>query len=466
MKRTRIVLFTLLILLLVSGASAAAQSTPSQKANGPARMNAAAASTRWSGDRIDRASVGSGDDRGRYPSVVSAGGTTYVSYYDATNHDLRLAHYVGSSGNCGSNNSWYCGTLDSTGDVGQYSSLAVDSSSSNLHLGIAYYDATNYSLKYVSYSCFGGVCGANIYTILTSTLAYVGQYASLKFDSTGVAHMAYQVYSATSGVGYAYSVSSGGNCGVGSAAGKWQCDIIETGIGLGQYTSLDLNNSNQPRIAYYDSNNRDLRYEVWLGTATGNCGPGNNWWCGRVDSVGDMGRFASMQVNRTTNNAYIAYYDATLGKLKYAHWAGGSGNCGDQFAGNTVWWCDTIDDMGTGLTQAGISLALDKSAYPHILYQDASDPMAPAVLRIARPNSALGQLIGNCGPSGGIFLTWQCDVLDMGDSYTNEADYASITFNSGGLATVAYYESDTFYTTGYLKVLQELSQLYLPLLTK
>jgi hypothetical protein len=267
-------------------------------------------------------------------------------------------------------------------------------------------------------------------------------------------------------VGYAHSVSSGGNCGVGPAASKWQCDIIETGTGLGQYTSLDLNDSNQPRIAYYDSNNLDLRYEVWLGTGTGNCGPSNNWWCGRVNFAGDFGRFASMQVNQTTNNAYIAYYDATLGKLKYAHWIGGGGNCGDTFLGNVVWQCETIDDMGTGLTQAGISLAVDAGGYPNIVYQDASDPMGPAVLKIARPSNVVGQPIGNCGPSGGLFLTWQCDVLDVGGSEVDEANYASLTFNSAGLATVAYYETDNYYSTGYLKVLQQVLQLSLPLIKK
>jgi hypothetical protein len=201
MKHTRIVLFLLLTLMLVTGVSAAAQSAILQTANAPARADAAAASTGWSGVRIDRASVGSGDDRGKYPSVVVASGTTYVSYYDATNKDLRLARYVGSSGNCGPSNSWYCWTVDSGGDVGQYSSLAVDTHSSVLHLGIAYFDATNYTLKYASYFCFGGSCATTTYTILTSTIAVVGQYASIRFDSAGGVHIAYRVLHSLRGWG-------------------------------------------------------------------------------------------------------------------------------------------------------------------------------------------------------------------------------------------------------------------------
>ncbi len=57
-------------------------------------------------------------------------------------------------------------------------------------------------------------------------------------------------------------------------------------------------------------------------------------------------------------------------------------------------------------------------------------------------------------------------MLDGGGSYVYEGDYASLTFNSAGLANVAYYETDNYNDTGYLKVLQQQMQLSLPLITK
>jgi hypothetical protein len=47
-----------------------------------------------------------------------------------------------------SSKSWVCETLDSTGDVGYNTSIALDS---NGYAYISYFDSTNYDLKYVVY---------------------------------------------------------------------------------------------------------------------------------------------------------------------------------------------------------------------------------------------------------------------------------------------------------------------------
>lgn len=46
------------------------------------------------------------------------------------------------------------------------------------------------------------------------------------------------------------------------------------------------------------------------------------------------------------------------------------------------WQCDEIDDMGTSLTSMGVALAEDGAGYPIIAYQDASDDLAPAALKV------------------------------------------------------------------------------------
>jgi hypothetical protein len=256
---------------------------------------------------------------------------------------------------------------------------------------------------------------------------------------------------------------------ISGAAGKWQCDKIDSGSnsGLGKYASLDLNGSDQPRIAYYDETNHILKYAQKGGSGL-NCGPSNSWGCRGIEPATDTGKFASLQVNKTGSEIpKIAYYNATTGKLKYARRVGSGGNC--AYSSITLQWewqCDTIDDMGTGLGEAGVSLAVDASDNPYIAYMQAPGGLNANRLKIARPIGVLGLLIGNCGPTGGLFNLWQCDTIDIGGPYTDEAAFAAIALNSAGLASIAYYESDTYYSTGYLKIAYQRLQLFLPLILR
>jgi hypothetical protein len=65
----------------------------------------------------------------------------HISYYDSTNGDLRYARWTGSS--------WSIETVDSTGNVGTSTSLALDS---NDKPHISYQDYTNFNLKYAATS--------------------------------------------------------------------------------------------------------------------------------------------------------------------------------------------------------------------------------------------------------------------------------------------------------------------------
>jgi hypothetical protein len=155
------------VLLVVSAGSGVAGSAP----------RGAASVRPWSTEEIE-----SGGQVGTHVSVAidSISGTTYISYYDADNDDLRMARHVGTGGNCGPASAWYCEVVDSIGDVGQYRSPAVDPLTGLP--SIAYYGASNGALKYAAAYACDGKCLWVSYTIDGGGADHVnGLYASLDF---------------------------------------------------------------------------------------------------------------------------------------------------------------------------------------------------------------------------------------------------------------------------------------------
>src|SRR5260221_2282784 len=80
-------------------------------------------------DIITRDSFG---NVGQYSSIAVGSGDFAITYYDATNGNLKLIYPCGAVG-C-----YVFRTLDSTGDVGQYTSLVL----LNYDYVVSYYDVT------------------------------------------------------------------------------------------------------------------------------------------------------------------------------------------------------------------------------------------------------------------------------------------------------------------------------------
>ncbi len=425
------------------------------------------ASARWFTDRVDYAG-----DVGDYAAIAfdPGTGTPWISYYDATNTALKVAHYVGSGGNCGPNNDWYCEIVDNSGNVGMYSSIDVHPTDpgplNTRRIGVAYYDADNSALKFAEYSCLPS-CQWTIVTVQDSGSVGApsyGQYASLKYTADGKPQIAFYMESSMfdDELNYAYRVSSGGNCGVGSAAGKWHCETVDSGNKMGQYTSIGESDfTGVAHIGYYNGGAGDLKYAYYMGFG-GNCGTGNAWYCVTVDGTdgSNVGRVVSFHAPaNVTDTLQFAYYDATNGRLKYARNVSG-GNCGP---GNSF-QCDDIEYIGTGLTQAGISLALDSYNHPLIAYMSAHVPTGRD-LKVAQPASVLGLPYGNCGPTPDLFDTWQCTTVDD-SGYMLNATYASIAFDpESDLAMIAYSALTTLGATDLMIAEQRLA-VYLPLVLK
>ncbi|MBI5057657.1 MAG: hypothetical protein HZB61_13670 [Nitrospirae bacterium] len=140
------------------------------------------ASGSWVTSKINLYSSGF-DNTGQYTSIaIDSNNKIHISCYNAT--FKWLEYYTNTSG------SWVENDLDGTGDVGQYSSLVVYSSGSFTPVEVAYYDATNGDLKSMGYS---GVLSP--YTV--DSIGDVGRDTSLAIDSNNNFHISY--YDVTNG---------------------------------------------------------------------------------------------------------------------------------------------------------------------------------------------------------------------------------------------------------------------------
>jgi hypothetical protein len=108
-----------------------------------------------SGDESENAVViDSAGTVGGYLSMALDGAANpVISYYDASNGDLKLARCVDPP--CRTPESWRITALDSTADLGLYTSLALDAGERPV---ISYYDLTNQDLKLLS--CSDKICAA------------------------------------------------------------------------------------------------------------------------------------------------------------------------------------------------------------------------------------------------------------------------------------------------------------------
>ncbi|MCP4673998.1 MAG: Ig-like domain-containing protein [Deltaproteobacteria bacterium] len=227
---------------------------------------------------------------------------------------------------------WRIEDVDYAGDVGKFSSLAIDSSD---YIHIGYLDFTNKDIKYATNSS-GGWLSEHITD--TDHSGYNG--ISIDIDASNVVHVGHFESSTDYSAGYlSYTFGNYGSWPAPTA-------IDSSGGILGQHTStvVDQDNTNV-HIAYYDADNQALKYAA---KTTG-------WAFETVDNTANVGTFSSIGID-SSNTIHISYYDEDNHDLKYANGTFGS------------WTVTALDsDRAVG---AYTSLAVDGDDKIHICYVD------------------------------------------------------------------------------------------------
>ncbi len=162
--------------------------------------------------------------------VLDAHGRPHISYCDpadnAAGPSSRVLKYAAWSGS-----DWDIQTVDSGGDVGYYSSLAVGT---NGYPHISYFDYTNRDLKYAAWN------GSSWDTQTVDSAGWVGKSTSLALDTNGYPHISY--------AGLRYAAWNGSD---------WDLERVDS---VGSGTSLALDADGFAHIGYYDAPNADLKY--------------------------------------------------------------------------------------------------------------------------------------------------------------------------------------------------------------
>jgi hypothetical protein len=260
---------------------------------------------------------------GYWTSITAdASGDPMISYLDAA-IGLKFAICNRSSstnGNCDQASDWRNLIVDSAGKVGEYTSIAVDGNGDPM---ISYRDATNADLKFATCDRFASTNGncdqaSDWKKLIVDSAGDVGEYTSIAVDGDGDPMISYRG-GTNADLKFATcnrSASTNGSC---DQTSDWREVTVDSAGDVGWSTSVAVDGNGDPMISYHEDTGWDLKFAMCdlSESANGNCDRTGDWSTETVDSEGDVGRYNSIAVD-ATGNAIIAYNDDMNWDLRFA----------------------------------------------------------------------------------------------------------------------------------------------------
>lgn len=222
-----------------------------------------------------RTAVDTTGDVGVTTSIaIGSDGLPVVSYHDNTNGDLKIAHCANEA--C--TGAATITAVDTTGDVGLYSSIAIGADNWPV---VGYYDETNGDLKVAH--CSNATCTGAVTVATVDSVGDVGHELSVAIGNDGLPVMSY--YDATN---LDLKVA---HCANVSCTGTATVTTVDSVGSVGRFSSIAIGSDGLPVVSYGDYTNFDLKVahcsnQACTGTAT----------ITTVDAAGQVGSYTSIAV--------------------------------------------------------------------------------------------------------------------------------------------------------------------------
>lgn len=274
---------------------------------------------------------------------------------------------------------WQIQTVDTRGDIGRSSSLALDSQDQP---HISYVQRRGQGIDYLVYGRWDGIQWQKT----TIDNGYqLGSKTAIALDSQENPHIFYKIEPDEPELRHAHWDGS-----------AWQINTVETNVSPDFDFALDSND--RPHISYIKIGDPDdeLRY-AYLNEAA---------WQTETLATNNNPDWESLSLALDGNDQpHLSYYDDESEALRYAHNNGGG------------WQTETIETLSS-ILGFNLSLALDSNNYPHIAYTKDSD----TELAFAQWNGA----------------SWQIQTILSAPLQSNFASNLSLAFDSEDNAHISY----------------------------
>lgn len=267
----------------------------------------------WKDETVDQAG-----NVGTYTSLaMDSQGYPHIGYHRISYRDAKYAYQDGKD--------WHVETVYDQNVSGEYTSLALDSND-RPHMVFAYHTSLYYPPNL--YYAYRGATGW-----ITETIGSTGYENDIAVDGQGYPHVSFRDVT-NFDLLYAYKDASG-----------WHIETVDNSGNVGKESSIALDQNGYPHISYINWDNLDVKYAYK---------DASGW---HIETVDPRWGYDTAIALDGSGRPHVAYY--TGNDLVYAY---------RDASGWITWTVDSFGDIGNY-----VSIALDRNGYPHISYYDVDN---------------------------------------------------------------------------------------------